>query len=105
MLTTKERVQNGIKLLNEKSPDWRSKINVAELNISDCKQCIIAQIGRELLVSKGLSGIYAYEKCLLMIGLDYVVTPRYGFDINVPRTVQGSSNDYEDLQKEWLAQF
>lgn len=42
--TIKERVANGAKMLDLRSPGWHKKINREELDMGSCSRCIIGQI-------------------------------------------------------------
>lgn len=40
----KAEVEKGIKLLDEKVPGWRERIDPDSLDMSDCFQCILGQL-------------------------------------------------------------
>ena len=42
-----EYVQNGINLLDEKEPSWRSKINKDTLDVASYTECPLGQVYRE----------------------------------------------------------
>ena len=44
MLTIQQRVENGVKFLDERLPDWKTKINIEEINIATFDKCILGQI-------------------------------------------------------------
>ena len=41
------RVARGVALLDEKVCDWVQRINLDHLNIEDCTECILGQLGDE----------------------------------------------------------
>lgn len=43
-LSPAERVANGIKILDEKLPNWHEKIDVDRLNIMDPCNCVLSQL-------------------------------------------------------------
>ena len=40
----RERVARGVKLLNEKKPGWKKKIDRERLDMSSCEDCILGQL-------------------------------------------------------------
>lgn len=45
-----QRVKAGAKLLDERMPDWRDKIDVRRLDMHEANDCILGQIGAALPV-------------------------------------------------------
>jgi hypothetical protein len=87
-VTIQERVQRGIELLDAKVPGWASRINLDNLQLSDCVECVLGQLfGR---FSKGADEL----------GLDYCSSKirDHGFDAQ-PSDATG---DFQRLQKEWV---
>jgi hypothetical protein len=67
-----QRVQRGAQLLDEKVPDWRSKIDVERLDISDFRDCILGQ-----LFGSYRTGLREMGLASILVGVDY------GFDMNL----------------------
>jgi len=44
MLTIKERVENGVKILDNYDPDWANKIDLEILNLGSFEGCILGQL-------------------------------------------------------------
>ena len=55
MTKTQERVQRGIAFLDRNAPGWRDKIDLATLDLVNCKRCVIGQIFGEYV--KGVNVI------------------------------------------------
>jgi hypothetical protein len=65
------RVKRGVKLLDRKVPNWRSKIDLKEFDITHCAKCVLGQI---------LGDFNNYIK----IGLTNSDDPsKFGFDMNI----------------------
>ena len=39
-----QRVQRGVKLLDEYDPDWFKQINLEKLDLSNCHECLLGQL-------------------------------------------------------------
>lgn len=46
-LDLQECIQCGVELLDACVPDWRSKINLQDLKMDDCKLCILGQLFKD----------------------------------------------------------
>lgn len=100
MATTAELVSNGVALLDAQMSNWRSHVNVKELDMSHTERCVLGQI----------FGSYRYgESCLSIDG------SKYGFNVsyNGSRRASNYYNDYyyyfrydrrnfRKLQAEWV---
>lgn len=57
-MTVEERVAKGAELLDKKVPGWEEKIDLNELKLDDCWDCIIGQVlghySKENLATIGL---------------------------------------------------
>ncbi len=86
-----KRVQRGIKVLDQKYPDWRNSIVLDELELSHAKYCIIGQVAYH----RG----YNYDEVMeRLAGTDSDVIEfayEHGFDSEF-------SDQYEKLQEEWV---
>lgn len=87
MLRT-DRVAAGIKLLNEREPDWLKKIDVPNLQVHTLGFCVLGQVYGSFF--QGL------------IALDLTPTIAFNFGFDRRRTEDG---DYELLQTEWEQQL
>lgn len=89
--TIKARVERGIKLLDEKIPDWFNKIDVETLNMSDSSKCIIGQL------------LASYDNYYHLGIKDFGGTCWYGF--NSYTYMVAYSNEWKELDKEWINQI
>lgn len=86
-LTIEERVDAGIRFLDEKVPDWRNKVNPATLDIGNSWNCPLGQI----------YGIYV--EGLRWLGLTSMTASRYGFERD--HYTQNIWDDINALNAEW----
>jgi hypothetical protein len=56
MLGMPERVANGIAYLNKNDPGWQERVDLSELNIDSCRDCVLGQLYGDFL-----SGISLYD--------------------------------------------
>lgn len=83
----KERVQNGVDLLDERVPEWRNKVHAETLAMHDCFNCIIGQVF-------GLRLDGEFSQMIRKMNVDPF---EHGFDAYV--------DEYKDLTKEWRRQL
>jgi hypothetical protein len=79
----REEVRRGAELLDERRPGWDQEINLANLKISSCRNCVLGQLYGD------------YHLGLDMISSDageFVDAEDYGFD---------GVLDWEELNEEW----
>jgi len=91
-----QRVADGIKLLDEKVPDWRSKIDLATLKLSHPDRCILGQLGADRIFLGQLGA--SFSKGLSLVGLkigDSANQAAYGFESEY------DGDEYDELQEEW----
>lgn len=84
MSTISERVAQGVAWLDENAPDWLSRIDLAELQLGSCCDCVIGQT----------FGCYASDH-----PLDYDKAAGLGF--NTARYGGAGSEDLAHLNEEW----
>jgi hypothetical protein len=87
-----ERVAAGAALLDEKRPGWWRQVDLAVLDLEDCRLCVIGQLfGPEWEYSRG-----SYGAGLAALGLDAGRYEEfaYGFDIE-------NFREFADLTAEW----
>lgn len=75
-----DRVRSGVVLLDEKDPGWWRLVDVACLDMNNCRQCVLGQV----------FGSYLGGAERLRIHPDF-----YGFDIDIPHKL--APNQVEDL--------
>lgn len=54
--TITARVQRGAKLLDKELPGWHTRINLHNLDLNNCEQCILGQLYGDY--SKGLDAMF-----------------------------------------------
>jgi len=64
-----DRVRAGIKLLDEKVPGWRNRINVHTLDIKRSDNCVLGQV------------FGSYHAGLTVLGISCVQSIDFGFNI------------------------
>lgn len=74
------KVAAGIKLLDEREPGWRSKVEADDLNLGSCDVCVLGQV------------FGSYDLGLSDLGIDTVDAKAYGFN---------TSYDFQDLTDAW----
>ena len=91
--TIEERVDRGVKYLDEYHAGWRDQINLEELHMEFCDDCVIGQaLGDYFISSKIINSRtkqYMFE---------------LGFDVDyrdVDETGKTSSQVYAELEAEW----
>lgn len=92
MTTTQDRVKAGAALLDKERPGWANEIDVAELRMHDCDQCILGQIYRRF--SKGLD----------WFGITRDDAARNGFDILIIDSTK-QREAYAELGRLWRAEI
>lgn len=84
--TMSERIQRGIALLDERVPDWRTRVSARRLNTNSPWDCILGQLFGTYstgLSNLGLGSVYPYT-----------IGKAYGFDIE-------NGEEYADLTAAW----
>lgn len=98
-ITVDERVQRGIKMLDEVRPGWRESIDLDTLALADCEQCVLGQVFREEFddFSSDAEGFFYSDP--FTYGVDVLCQETYcppsslGFD--------GRDDDMWELQAAW----
>lgn len=85
-------VASGIKLLDNRRPNWRTSVNVKRLDIQDANACILGQV----------YGEYWYGTTVLGINDHMFSGWRYGFCPNGDEHNGASARQYAELQVEWV---
>ena len=67
----KQKIEKGIKFLDQNYPDWLDKIDVSELNLNDCHQCVMGQLLGNYIFARKKHGINTLHK------LGFNITDRY----------------------------
>ena len=80
----KQNIQKGIKFLDKKYPNWLDKIDVSELDLNKCNQCIMGQ-----LVGHYLTAVREYGN---------IKMERFGFTVDI---TNHQPQDLNQLTKEW----
>jgi hypothetical protein len=83
MKTIQERVDAGVKCLDEFHPDWRGKIDLSRLSMSSCYRCVLGQ-----LFDRYSTGVVELARGERFAG-------SHGF------TVWYGTDTWADLQTEW----
>jgi hypothetical protein len=87
-------VDRGIKLLDQRIPNWREKIDLTTLDLASSQWCVLGQV----------EGHSFYEGMRLLFEDSYIeattneqsrLAARYGFDVD------GLVLDYDSLQEVW----
>jgi hypothetical protein len=89
----KRRIARGVKLLDDKMPNWRSKINRKKFLIAEGHDCILGQ----------LYGHFTRGMSKLNMALSQAVD--YGFGIIVAGTWEKNVSYVENLQAAWVAEL
>ena len=101
MITIPKRVQNGIKLLNQHRPNWRSLVSLDRLEMSKTDDCILGQV----FANEAPSGVCPFEHGLTVLG--FRTEPRYVGDggveqgFSLPQDELYESEKWFELQKAW----
>ena len=89
-LTVKQRVANGVKLLNKEVPNWRKKINLKTFDANDPQKCVLAQVFGDYYNGVNFLGLPPSDS--------YDPEKSHGF---WPENAQTDPNDAKNLNKEW----
>jgi hypothetical protein len=83
------RVARGAALLDEMKPGWDARVDLAELDLSSCRQCVVGQLfGEEF-------GRWPYETGLRALGIPFFGEDEYGFE------KEATGEEYAALTAEW----
>lgn len=102
MKKARKRVARGAALLDAKRPGWRDQINLKDLSLSSCTNCIIGQtFGPEYEADEANFGLgdpfgHGVQVLDLEDGEAYRLVPRHGFDTDDHGTVT-----YAELNRAW----
>lgn len=99
-------VLKGVALLDQKVPDWRTRINTQDLDLEVGSDCIIGQVFREEYASEENrewwhAGTYFFG--CHQLGVEPSAAYRYGFDASQIRDISNQSQ-YRLLREHWLWQ-
>lgn len=90
---TIDAVNRGIALLDEKAPGWRGKIKPENLDLADCRYCVLGQVFKHY--SSGLFKLF--HEMIEATSETYTETSVwYGFN-----TADGYDR-FEELEQAWL---
>ena len=89
MTDYKQRVQKGAALLDERSPGWLDRVNVRNLDLGSCFDCVLGQLG----------GTYKDETRRL--GMNHEDSIEYGFNVPSLDDLREERLQYEALTDEW----
>lgn len=95
-LTVEERVANGVRWLDENAPEWRSKVDPAQLDMISSCQCVLGQVYEAVAEAAGRSYGYWYV-------LDEIVQPPDGDSANAWARVHGFTAGFLAGDDEWRA--
>ena len=91
----KKEIEEGIKLLDETMPDWRSRIDPQFLEMHNCEACILGQLYHHY--DNGIDTLFGYR------GFSDGSGETYGFEITSDAAqLIGSVSAYDLLTEEWL---
>jgi len=96
MLTFAERVANGVALLDEKTPEWRTSVEPETLVMDSPNDCILGQVyGDWLLATEGLAITGHRDR-----------QEFYGFEFTVDEYLRQDFPSFRDeLRSEWIKQL
>ena len=105
-----ERIDNGIRWLNENFPGWRNRIDINTLQLADPFRCICGQVFKD--ESESLSGYnYAYNHLFAQANSwleDYVpmqTTSRASYVSILLGFECGNYENYLQLAEAWIAKL
>lgn len=107
MLTPDEataRVAKGAALLDQKLPGWAQKVDVGRLELSDCRVCVLGQLGNALPGDE-MDRYDAMAKLIwLMADEGAYLWPRlFGFDVSLAECRMSEKQvAYGLLQDAWI---
>lgn len=79
-----QNIQKGVEFLDQNYPNWLDKVDVSELDLSDCHQCIMGQLFGHYIKGKRK---YGGEKM-----------KKFGFSVEIGLL---SDKQFEQLTEEW----
>lgn len=86
-----EQVRAGIALLDQKVPDWRDQVDVAELDMVEYRQCVLGQV------------YGSYHDGLDELDLDDAGAVAYGFQVPSFLSSTDEDEDFINLADTWKA--
>lgn len=108
-----DHVNRGAALLDEHVPGWYDKIDIEQLEMSECANCVLGQVFADQVPEKELSqidyGLWGYEIGLEQLGLtddeeDDNSDVRHGFDRfrGTETWDEDYMKDYDLLKQYWV---
>jgi hypothetical protein len=105
----KQRVQAGIVLLDEKSPEWREFVDVKKFYIGNWRYCILGQLGKRELDGIERSDYGHYVCGMQHVDVDSRDAWKYGFELQEEEFLanegDGVSELWQDLQSAWITEL
>lgn len=92
----KEQVRRGAAFLDEVSPGWHDRINLADFDITDCSKCVVGQLFVEAADSS-FGDNFEFDRVLLDYGIENY-GKHYGF---WAYESSNSFRSYEDDAAAW----
>jgi len=112
MLTIAERVDAGIKFLDEHGPEkWREKIVLKQLNMRSICDCVLGFVYADCKMEehhKCNDKQPGYWKAQAYLNMDAITCQQLGFDASSSEELGSNAyysdkrNDYVALQEEWI---
>lgn len=100
MTTAETRVQAGVTWLDMTIPDWRGRINIERLNMSNPQACVLGQVFQEEASADCFNGFdYALDAYFLA---DHRALS-YGFEVDCDGQLMKPR--YDELTRLWKAQL
>jgi len=103
-----ERVDNGIRWLDEHRPGWDQVVDLARLNLARCDACIIGQLCaphpglsyNDVICEPGL-GTFALKEAEAMFLFSMTRRLNYREAIRLGFTLEENNGQWNLLQREW----
>jgi hypothetical protein len=94
-----ERVQKGVKFLDEHIANWVDGIDVLKLELDNSCNCILGQ-----LFSTYANGI---QHCFPVVPMTKkcIIARTLGFDVSTYHPDAAVHNEYDALEKEWIQEI
>jgi hypothetical protein len=90
-----ESVKRGVALLDEKVPDWRSKIDLATLDMNDTDHCVVGQVTGDFFYT-GMKRLFPATTP----STNWAAATEHGFYIPDDK-VADTTEQHEALRDEW----
>lgn len=94
MLSIEQRVQSGIRLLNEVVPGWHHMIDVDILDLHETDECILGQVFGDYIEGIDALGITGYRRAQADCGFDLYADEYIGYT--------GDAGKFLDLTNAWV---